>query len=111
MARSFVASGAVANESGKFHDGQVGNVGILYKGANIATATEGAAGCAAGENLGGLGDTESTNGAEAVTTKEDQREPPTRSSATQSARAEITRNAPIKSARAVRKGFRGFMGF
>ena len=38
-----------------------------------------------------------------------QRAPPTRSSATQSARAEITRNAPIKSARAVRKGFRGFM--
>lgn len=38
-----------------------------------------------------------------------QREPPTRNSATQSARAEITRNAPIKSARAVRKGLRVFM--
>ena len=37
------------------------------------------------------------------------REPPTRNSATQSARAEITRNAPIKSARAIRKGLRGFM--
>ena len=38
-----------------------------------------------------------------------QRTPPTRNSATQSAMAEITRNAPIKSARAVRKGLRGFM--
>ena len=38
-----------------------------------------------------------------------QRTPPTRSSATQSARAEITRNAPIRIARAVRKGLRGFM--
>ena len=40
-----------------------------------------------------------------------QREPPTINSATQSARAEITRNAPIKSARAVRKDLRGFMRF
>ena len=40
-----------------------------------------------------------------------QRTPPTRNSATQSARAEITRNAPIKSARAVRKGLRDFMRF
>ena len=40
-----------------------------------------------------------------------QREPPTINSATQSARAEITRNAPIKSARAIRKGLRDFMMF
>ena len=38
-----------------------------------------------------------------------QRTPPTMNSATQSARAEITRNAPIRSARAIRKGFRDFM--
>ena len=61
--------------------------------------------------VGSFGEARGDNHTHGVFMKEKavQRTPPTRNSATQSARAEITRKAPIKSARAVRKGFRDFM--
>ena len=106
---SFVASGAVADESGKFHDGQIRDIGILNHGSDVTAATECAASGTFREDLSGGGDTFGADGAEAVATVESQLTPPTRNSATQSARAEITRTAPMRSARADRKGLRDFM--
>ena len=105
----FIASGAVANESGKFDNGKIRDVGILYHSSDVTAATECAASGTASEDLSGGGDAFGTNRAEAVATVESQLTPPTRNSATQSARAEITRADPIKIARADRKGLRDFM--
>ena len=109
VASRFVAAGAVAYESGKFYNREIRNVRIFHKGPNISAATECAASGTAGEDLSGGGDDFGANRAEAVATKESQRTPPTRNSATQSARAEITSAAPMRSARAERKGLRDFM--
>jgi len=100
----FVSSGAVAYESGKFDDGKIRHVGIFDHSPDVTAATECAAGGTFREDLSGGGDAFGADWAETVATEEDQRTPPTMRSATQSARAEITRNAPIRIARAERKG-------
>jgi hypothetical protein len=109
MSGCFVAARAVANESGKFYNGQVRHVGIFNHGSDVTAATECAASGTAGEDLSGGGDAFGANRSKAVATVKSQREPPTRNSATQSARAEITSAAPIRIARAERKGLRDFI--
>ena len=100
----FVSSGAVADESGELDDRKIRHVGILNHGSDVTAATECAASGTFREDLSGGGDSFGANRAEAVATVEDQRTPPTMNSATQSARAEITSAAPIRIARAERKG-------
>jgi hypothetical protein len=109
MSGRFVAARAVANESGELYNREIRDVRIFDHSPNISTATECAASGTAGEDLSGGGDAFGANRSKAVATKESHREPPTRNSATQSARAEITSAAPIRSARAERKGLRDFM--
>jgi hypothetical protein len=104
VASRFVAARAVADESGELYNREIRNVGILNHGSNVTAATECAASGTAGEDLSGGGDSFGANRAEAVATVKIQREPPTMNSATQSAMAEITSAAPIRSARAVRRG-------
>jgi hypothetical protein len=52
----FVASGAVAYESGKLYNREIRNVGILNHGSDDTATTECATGGTAGEDLSGGGD-------------------------------------------------------
>ena len=76
VASRFVASGAVAYESGKLYNGKVSSVGILNHGSDDTATTECAAGGAFREDLGGVSDGIGADGAESVATKESHRRPP-----------------------------------
>jgi hypothetical protein len=76
MTGSFIASGAVANESGKFYNREIRHVGILNHGSDVSAATECAASGTFREDLSGVGDAFGANRAEAVATVKIQREPP-----------------------------------
>jgi len=69
MTGSFIAARAVANESCKFDNREIRNVGILNHGSDVTAATECAASGTFRENLSGGGDAFGANGAEAVATK------------------------------------------
>jgi hypothetical protein len=76
MSGCFIASRAIANESGKFDDGKIRDIGIFDHSPDVTAATECAAGMAASEHFGGGGDTFGANRSKAVATVESQREPP-----------------------------------
>ena len=107
----FVEAGAVAYESGKLYDGKVPGVGVLNHGSDDAATTECAAGGTFRENPGGVSDGISTDGTEAVATKESQLTPPMRSSATQNAKAPRTRAASARNAKAWSRFLRERIGF
>jgi len=72
----FVSARRISDESRKLYNGKVPGVGILNHGSDDAPATECAAGGTFRENPGGISDGISTDGTEAVATKESQLTPP-----------------------------------
>jgi hypothetical protein len=68
VARRFVGTCRISDESGELHDGQVPGVGILHEGSDKSAPSKCAAGGTFRENPGGVPDPESANGTEAVAT-------------------------------------------
>jgi hypothetical protein len=81
VARRFIGTGRISDESGKLHDGQVPGVGILHEGSDDTTATECPPGGTFRENPGGVPDRIGADGAEAVATVKSQFAPPIKASA------------------------------
>jgi hypothetical protein len=81
VARRFIGTGRISDESGKLHDGQVPGVGILNHGSDDTTATECPPGGTFRENPGGVPDRIGADGAEAVATVKSQFAPPIKASA------------------------------
>ena len=84
MARRFVGTGRISDESGKLHDRQVPGVGIFNHGSDDTTASESPASGTAGEHFGGIANTERTHGAESVAAVENQLAPPIQRDCSQS---------------------------
>ena len=100
VASRFVSARRISDESRELYNGKVPGVGILNHGSDDTATTESPPGCTFRENPGGVPDGISTDGTEAVATKESQLTPPMRSSATQNAKAPRTRAASARNARA-----------
>jgi hypothetical protein len=86
VARSFIGTRRISDESGKLHDRQVPGVGIFNHGSDISPATESTPGGTFRENPGGVPDRIGADGAEAVATVKSQFAPPIKASA----RSQIT---------------------
>jgi hypothetical protein len=110
VARRFVGTCRISDESGELHDGQVPGVGIFHEGSDDTTATECPPGGTFRENSGGVPDGIGANGTESVATVESQFAPPIKASA----RSQMTGRRRRLSARnpsARRSLERGFMVF
>jgi hypothetical protein len=81
MARRFVGTRRISDESGELYNREVRNVGILNHGSDDTTASECATGGTFRENPGGVPDPESANRAESVATVKSQFAPPIKASA------------------------------
>jgi hypothetical protein len=81
VASRFIGTGRISDESGKLHNREVRNVGILNHGSDDTTASECATGGTFRENPGGVPDPESANRAESVATVKSQFAPPIKASA------------------------------
>jgi hypothetical protein len=81
MARRFVGTRRISDESGELYNREVRNVGILNHGSDDTTASECATGGTFRENPGGVPDGIGADGAEAVATVESQFAPPIKASA------------------------------
>jgi hypothetical protein len=86
VARRFIGTGRISDESGELHDGQVPGVGILNHGSDDTPATECPPGGTFRENPGGVPDGIGANGTESVATVKSQFAPPIKASA----RSQIT---------------------
>jgi len=81
VARSFIGTRRISDESGKLHDRQVPGVGIFNHGSDDTTATESPASGTASENPGGVSDRIGADGAESGAAVEVQFAPPIKASA------------------------------
>jgi hypothetical protein len=81
VARSFIGTGRISDESGKLHDGQVPGVGILHEGSDKSAPSKCAAGGTFRENPGGVPDGIGADGAESVAAVKSQFAPPIKASA------------------------------
>ncbi len=111
MARRFIGTGRISDESGKLYNREVRNVGIINHGSDDTTASECATGGTFRENPGGVSDRIGADGAESVAAEESQFTPPIQSDCSQSPLRTI--KVMIAShKRAARMRFeRGFMMF
>ncbi len=76
MASRFVSARRISDKCRKLYDRKVTGVGILNHGSDDTATSECATGCTFRENPGGISDGISTDGTEAVATKESQLTPP-----------------------------------
>jgi hypothetical protein len=81
VASRFIGTGRISDESGKLHNREVRNVGILNHGSDDTPSTESPPGGTFRENPGGVSDRIGADGTEAVATVESQLEPPIKASA------------------------------
>jgi hypothetical protein len=86
MARRFVGTRRISDESGELYNREVPGVGILHEGSDKSAPSKCAAGGTFRENPGGVPDGIGADGAEAGATVESQFAPPIKASA----RSQIT---------------------